>query len=163
MPRSRCRLFWLAALFAPTALSALPFAEGYSSAETGAPALLYYRAFTLTEGREACDTGPRVTSLRIRMPSTLKVGDRIHRMNGDPSIRMNLVVEARDSNGALVPSVPIVVDVSADASSGAGETFMTRADLDYVEATAPGTFILSAQIYCDYTTLSTRLPLTVEE
>ena len=49
----RATVLIVAALgLSPPAL-AFTFAEGYSSAEPGAPALLYYRAFTLDEGRES--------------------------------------------------------------------------------------------------------------
>jgi hypothetical protein len=155
----------VAALGLSAPASAFTFAEGYSSAEPGAPALLYIRAFTLTEGRESCDTGPRATSLRLRLPSTtLKVGDRIHRMNTNPATRMDLIIEARDGTGALVPGVPIVVDVIPENAGDAGnEPFTSTSDLDYLEATAPGKFTLQAQIYCDYGTISTRLSLTIEE
>lgn len=164
-PALRCLLsaLSLATLSAPA--TAFTFAEGYSSATPGEPALLYYRAFTLTEGREACDSGSKATALRLRLPSTtLKVGDRIHRMNTNPATRMDLIIEARDGLGALVPGVPIVVDVIPENADGTDkEPVTTRGDLDYLEATAPGKFTIQAQIYCDYGTVSARLPLTVED
>jgi len=141
------------------------FAEGYSSATPGEPALLYYRAFTLDEGREACTAQSRPTALRIRLPSTkLKVGDRIHRMNGNPATRLDLVIEARDSNGALVPGIPIVVDVTVQKSEGLSiEPLASQADKDYLEAIAPGTATLTATTYCDYGPIRTQVTLTIEE
>lgn len=144
---------------------AFTFAEGYSSATPGAAALLYYRAFTTDEGREGCDTLSRPTALRMRLPSTkLKVGDRIHRMNSNPATRLELIVEARDGNGALVPNVPIVVEAIAQKVEGAAaEPVTSSANQDYLEAVAPGAFTLKATIYCDYAPVSAQLPLTIEE
>jgi hypothetical protein len=144
---------------------AFTFAEGYSSSTPGEPALLYYRAFTLDEGREACEALARPTALRIRLPSTtLKVGERIHRMNGNPATRMDLVIEARDSNGALVPGIPIVVDVVAQKAAGASvEPVTSQPDRDYLEAVAPGTVTLIATTYCDYGPVRSQVALTIEE
>jgi hypothetical protein len=158
------------ALLALTAGAAHPafaftFAEGYSSATPGEPALLYYRAFTLDETLEGCGTLSRPTALRIRMPATkLKVGDRIHRLNSNPATRLDLVIEARDGNGALVPGVPIVVDIIPQKAEGSTvEPVASAADQDYLEAVAPGGFTLQAMTYCDYGPIRSQLALTIEE
>jgi hypothetical protein len=151
------------ALSAPA--NAFTFAEGYSSATPGEPALLYYRAFTLDENLEGCGTLSRPTALRIRMPSTrLKVGDRIHRLNANPATRLDLVIEARDGLGALVPGVPIVVEVTLQKAEGSSEEpVVSKADQDYLEAVAPGSFTLSAMTYCDYGPVRSQIALTIEE
>lgn len=159
-----CLLSALDILF-PAAAWAITFAEGYSSATPGAPALLYYRAFTTDEGREACDALARPSALRMRLPSaTLKVGDRIHRMNTNPATRLDLIVEARDSLGALVPGVPIVVEVLAQKAEGSTvEPVTSPADKDYLEIVAPGAVTLVAMTYCDYGPIRSQLALTIEE
>lgn len=165
MGRTTIALLCLLSAMGTAPASAFTFAEGYSSATPGEPALLYYRAFTLDENLEGCGTLSRPTALRIRMAATkLKVGDRIHRLNANPATRLDLVIEARNGLGALVPGVPIVVDIVPQKAEGSTvEPVISQADQDFLEAVAPGAFTLQVMTYCDYGPIRSQLALTIEE
>ena len=120
-------------LAVPPAAIAGIFGEGYSSAKPGAPSAVYFRAFTIYTGQEACEKSPVPVELRIfPNPLQMSVGDRIHRSNVDehPS---ELVIEAYDKDGAFLPAVPVVVN-TIDAQNVVG----ARSDWDYFEAIREG-------------------------
>jgi hypothetical protein len=125
----RCKLLLLTlALYAGTA-AGFTFAEGTSSSEPGAPAQVFYRAFTIYASQEACAQSPIPRSLSVRLThAQLTVGTRVHRDSAS-----ELIVEAYDETGKFLPSVPIVVSVLADNS-----VIGSRGDWDYFEALGPG-------------------------
>ena len=126
---------YVAVLFlaTPVAVAGETFGEGYSSTEPGGPSAIYFRAFTIYKGKEACEKSPLPVEFRIfPNPLRMKVGDRIHRSNvhDNPS---ELVIEAYDKDGVFLPAVPIVVD-TIDAQHVTG----SRSDWDYFEAIREG-------------------------
>jgi len=126
-------------------------AEGFSSPTVDSPAKLYYRAFTIYTGQEACDKSPKVATLRIRVPSqTLIVGDKLQAYYRDSTEESDLIIEAYDSTGNFLPSVPI----SAEAYSiGRTDNYdpgiiYINSSMDYWEARRPGRFVVTARWNC---------------
>lgn len=123
----------LLVLAAQPAASAGRFAEGYSSAEPGAPSEVYHRAFTIYSLKEACGESLRPGTFRISPdPIHMRVGDRVHHSSpqGRPS---DLVIEAFDAQGGFLPSLPIIVDVT-----GRDGVVASRSDWEYFEAARAG-------------------------
>jgi hypothetical protein len=120
-------------LVIPLAAAGGIFGQGYSSAQPGDPAAIYFRAFTIYAGQEACEQSPVPAEFRILPdPLQLKVGDRIHRTNFDEHTS-ELVIEAYDKDGLFLPAVPIHVDL-VDVQS----VVESRSDWDYFEAVRAG-------------------------
>ena len=151
--------FALLVCAAQSALSAGIFGEGYSSAEVGTPSPIYFRAFTIYTGQEACEHSLRPVEFKILPnPLRLTIGDRVHHtgLDGRPS---DLVIEAYDAEGAFLPSVPVTVAViSKDNVTD------SRSNWDYMEAVRDGQDELRVVWACtaaDGRTVETRIPILV--
>ena len=128
---------------APCVASAGVFGEGYSSAEPGSASVVHFRVFTIYTRQEACDESPQPVELRISPdPIQIQVGGRVRHtgQNGRPS---DLVIEAYDSQGSFLPSVPITVDVVPRDN-----VTLSRSDWDYFEAVGMGADELRATWAC---------------
>ena len=137
------RPVWLAIgvllILLPVSGWAWVFAEGYSSAKPSVSARIFYRAFTIYTGQDACSDSPVPFEFRVRPnPITLKVGERIHRTE-----RSELIVEAYDEAGLFLPAVPLVVTVIDSMT-----VVRSRSDWDYFEAIAEGEAELLIAWYC---------------
>jgi len=119
------------------------FGEGWSSESPGAPASIYYRAFTIYTGAEACEKSGRLAELRTPpSPIVLSVGERLYRSEGSDA-SAELAVNAYDSEGRFLSRVPVVVDL-IDPS----ELMVGRSDWNYIEATKPGEAVLRFSWLC---------------
>ena len=131
-----------------TPAAAFTFAEGTSSTEPGAPSAIFYRAFTIYTGQEACASSRTPASLRVHLRmEEVGVGTRVHR--DSPS---ELVVEAYDDAGTFLPAVPIVVEVLANTGVVA-----SGGDRDYFEIIGPGEVEVVARWLCAEVRGSVRL------
>lgn len=119
------------------------FGEGWSSENQGESASIYYRAFTIYTGEEACEESGRPVELRVPpSPIWLRVSERLYRSESSDA-SAELVVDAYDSEGRFLSRVPIIVNVIDPSGLMIG-----RSDWDYIEATKPGEALLRFSWLC---------------
>jgi hypothetical protein len=89
------------------------FGEGFTSTAPGAPAEIYYRAFSLGNMPEICgSSGVPVKLVPRRDPIRLHIGDSIQRVGQVPGNKQtHVVVDAYDEHDHFLPHVPITVTV----------------------------------------------------
>lgn len=126
-------------------------AEGYSSSALSIPAKIYYRAFTLYTGKEACDKPPEVKTIRITVLSTtMYVGDRLYLSLAVDSVDSDFIIEAFDVVGNFVPSVPVHVEAYSVGRTIDYDPGIIYKDgsMDYWEAIKPGEFAVFVRWAC---------------